>query len=102
MCVIYQPMCYNRLIKLRFNLKNTVPNLRTLTEMRNLLLSKQRRSVYLAYLVIPVGNTDLVKILSRFTGRTTINAYPLTNTDCVVSKPLQIPISIFLKQYEQL
>lgn len=73
-----------------------------MTQLRNLSLSKQRHSVYRLDLVIPIGNTDFVEILSQFTGLTTINTYPSSDIDYATGKPLQVPIDTFLKHHKLL
>ncbi|KAG2194927.1 hypothetical protein INT47_005603 [Mucor saturninus] len=74
-----------------------------MTQLRNLSLStKQRHSVYRLDLVVPIGVTDFVECLSRFTGLTTINTYPSSDIDYMVGKPLHVPINTFLKQHPRL
>lgn len=73
-----------------------------MTELRNLSVTKHRHSIYRLDLVVPVGNTDMIQILSRFTGLTTINTYPSTDIDYAVGVPLQIPFNTFLKQHRTL
>ncbi|KAI9336470.1 hypothetical protein BD770DRAFT_401755 [Pilaira anomala] len=72
-----------------------------LTELRHLSLSRQRHSIYRVDLVVPIGNTDLIEILSQFTGLTTINTYPSSDIDYALGKPLRVPINRFLKQHKK-
>lgn len=72
-----------------------------LTELYHLSLSRQRHSIYRVDLVVPIGNTDLIEILSQFTGLTTINTYPSSDIDYALGKPLRVPINRFLKQHKK-
>lgn len=73
-----------------------------LTELRNLSQSKQRHSIYRLDLVIPIGNTDLIRILNQFTALTTINTYPSSDIDYALGNLLQVPLNTLLKHHRLL